>query len=72
MSTVEKRDGRAASKRYGWDSMQVGDSHFKFRTTLQTAQHAWSAYRAKRPEMQGVRFAFQEAYGGGVIYRRVE
>jgi hypothetical protein len=72
MSTEKTRDGRATSKKYGWDSLQVGESGFKFSTPMQTAKDAWHAYKAKRPDLQGVRIEFREAYSGGVIYRRVE
>ena len=70
--TAEKRDGRSTSRKYGWDSLEPGESDFKFRTPLQTARDAWNAYKAKRPDMQSVRIEFQEAYSGGVIYRRIE
>ena len=63
--------GRTASGKYGWDSIQPGESHFKFKGPLQRMRDAWNAYKAKRPEMQGVKIVFQET-ATGVIYRRVE
>ena len=63
--------GRTASGEYGWDSIQVGESHFKFKRPLQRMRDAWNAYKRKRPDLQGVKIEFHET-PTGVIYRRVE
>jgi hypothetical protein len=66
-----RRAGESRSYDYGWDSIQVGESHFKFKRPLSRMRDAWNAYKRKRPELAGVRIVFEET-PKGVIYRRVE
>ena len=59
------------SHEYRFQTMEIGESHFKFRRDIKAVRSAWRLYRRNHPEVQTWEIECVER-ASGVVYVRTK